>query len=39
MSDQAIGYAAAIVAVVSFGSNFLPVKKYKSGDGELHQHM
>lgn len=32
MSD-ALGYAFAGVAVLSFGSNFVVVKKYKTGDG------
>ena len=27
------GYIAVSVAVVLFGSNFVPVKKYETGDG------
>lgn len=28
-----LGYIGALVAVVFFGSNFVPVKKYETGDG------
>lgn len=28
------GYIGAIVAVIVFGSNFIPVKKFETGDGE-----
>lgn len=28
-----LGYIGAMVAVVFFGSNFVPVKKYETGDG------
>jgi len=28
-----VGYICAIVAIVFFGSNFVPVKKYDTGDG------
>lgn len=28
-----LGYIGAIVAVLFFGSNFVPVKKYETGDG------
>lgn len=31
-----LGYIGAIVAVLCFGSNFVPVKKYETGDGESH---
>ena len=27
------GYIASVVAVVLFGSNFIPVKKFETGDG------
>lgn len=37
MSDFAVGLAAAGIAVVFFGSNFLPVKKYKTGNGIFFQ--
>ena len=30
-----VGFIAAAIAVVLFGTNFAPVKKFKSGDGEL----
>ena len=30
---SALGYAFAGVAVLSFGSNFVVVKKYPTGDG------
>lgn len=29
------GFIGATVAVLFFGSNFIPVKKYETGDGEL----
>lgn len=29
-----LGYIGAIVAVLFFGSNFVPVKKYETGDGK-----
>ena len=29
-----IGYLGAVIAVVLFGSNFVPVKKFDTGDGE-----
>ena len=29
-----IGYLGAIIAIVLFGSNFVPVKKYDTGDGK-----
>lgn len=29
-----LGYIGAIIAVVFFGSNFVPVKKYETGEGE-----
>lgn len=32
-SKEYLGYIGAIVAVVFFGSNFVPVKKYETGDG------
>jgi len=37
MSDQAIGFACVGVAVVCFGSNFVPVKKFDTGDGVFYQ--
>ena len=30
-----VGYAGVAVAVVFFGSNFVPVKKFEVGDGEF----
>ena len=30
---QWIGYICAIIAIAFFGSNFVPVKKYDTGDG------
>ena len=29
------GYVAVIITVVFFGSNFVPVKKFETGDGML----
>jgi len=37
MSGQAIGFACAGVAVICFGSNFVPVKKFETGDGVFFQ--
>lgn len=30
-----LGYIGALVAVAFFGSNFVPVKKYDTGDGNI----
>ena len=32
--DVALGTFGALLAIVLFGSNFIPVKKYDTGDGE-----
>eukprot|EP01013_Petalomonas_cantuscygni_P025302 TRINITY_DN47210_c0_g1_i1.p1 TRINITY_DN47210_c0_g1~~TRINITY_DN47210_c0_g1_i1.p1 ORF type:complete len:529 (+),score=93.48 TRINITY_DN47210_c0_g1_i1:86-1672(+) len=37
MSSDVVGFVAAAVAVVCFGSNFLPVKGVPSGDGIYYQ--
>jgi len=37
MSDASIGYIAVVVAVVCFGSNFVPIKNIKIGDGVFFQ--
>jgi len=29
------GYVGAVIAVVFFGSNFIPVKKFETGDGKF----
>lgn len=29
------GYIGAAVAVIFFGSNFIPVKRFETGDGKL----
>ena len=29
------GYVGAVVAVIFFGSNFVPVKKFETGDGKI----
>lgn len=36
-SKQWIGYIGATIAVLGFGSNFIPVKKYNTGDGMFFQ--
>eukprot|EP01100_Stratorugosa_tubuloviscum_P014902 TRINITY_DN824_c0_g1_i2.p1 TRINITY_DN824_c0_g1~~TRINITY_DN824_c0_g1_i2.p1 ORF type:complete len:364 (+),score=164.25 TRINITY_DN824_c0_g1_i2:43-1092(+) len=36
-NSLAIGFVAAGIAVVFFGSNFLPVKKFETGDGLFFQ--
>lgn len=33
-SKEYLGYIGAVVAVLCFGSNFVPVKQYETGDGE-----
>jgi len=33
LHDDAVGYAACFVAVVFFGSNFVPVKRVATADG------
>ena len=30
-----VGWVGVVIAVVFFGSNFIPVKKFDTGDGEL----
>jgi len=37
MPNPGIGYLAAGIAVICFGSNFVPVKKYETGDGMFFQ--
>ena len=32
---QYVGYIACVVAVIFFGSNYIPVKKFETGDGRL----
>jgi hypothetical protein len=32
-----LGFAACAVAVFCFGSNYLPVKKFRTGDGMFFQ--
>ncbi len=39
MTDSSTGYAAVAVAVFFFGSNFVPVKKYDTGDGMFYQWL
>ena len=29
-----VGYIGAVIAILFFGSNFVPVKKFETGDGE-----
>ena len=33
--DQWMGWVGAIIAVAFFGSNFVPVKKFDTGDGKV----
>jgi len=37
MGEQEIGFAAIAIAVLFFGSNFVPVKKFETGDGIFFQ--
>lgn len=34
---QYVGYIACVLAAILFGSNFIPVKKFETGDGKLKQ--
>ena len=34
-ATQWIGWLGAIIAILFFGSNFVPVKTFDTGDGEL----
>ncbi|KAM4708192.1 transmembrane protein 144 isoform 2-T4 [Discoglossus pictus] len=36
-SDLAVGFASSFVSVILFGSNFVPVKKFDTGDGMFFQ--
>jgi len=35
--DYALGFVSAAISVLGFGSNFIPVKQYKTGDGMFFQ--
>jgi len=35
--SSAVGYLCSLVAVIFFGSNFVPVKKFETGDGIFFQ--
>ena len=35
--SEGLGYVACLVAVLFFGTNFVPVKKYETGDGMYFQ--
>ena len=35
--SQVAGYVGAAIAVVFFGSNYVPVKKFPTGDGMVFQ--
>ena len=35
--NNVVGFAAASVSVLCFGTNFIPVKKYDTGDGMFFQ--
>ena len=37
LSHTIIGYVCALIAVLGFGSNFIPVKKFDTGDGMFFQ--
>ena len=38
-ASEASGYVAVLVATVFFGSNFVPVKRYETGDGMFFQWL
>lgn len=37
ISDNVAGFIAAMVAVIGWGTNFIPVKKFDTGDGLFYQ--
>ena len=39
MNNSIIGYIGVAVAVLFFGSNFIPIKKYETGDGVFFQFV
>lgn len=39
MNNLAIGWIGVAVAVLFFGSNFIPIKKYETGDGMFFQFV
>ena len=39
MKDSVIGFIGIGVAVFFFGSNFIPIKKYETGDGVFFQFV
>lgn len=39
MANSTIGYIGIVFAVLFFGSNFIPIKKYETGDGMMFQFV
>lgn len=39
MSEMVIGWIAVAIAVLFFGSNFIPIKKFETGDGMFFQFV
>ena len=39
MNNSVLGYIGVAVAVIFFGSNFIPIKKYETGDGMFFQFV
>lgn len=39
MNNSVLGYIGVAVAVLFFGSNFIPIKKYETGDGVFFQFV
>ena len=39
MNQALIGYLGIATAVFFFGSNFIPIKKYETGDGMFFQFV
>lgn len=39
MSNLAVGWTGIVIAVLFFGSNFIPIKKYETGDGMFFQFV
>jgi hypothetical protein len=37
MGDLALGFGFMVIAVIGFGSNFIPMKAYNTGNGLFFQ--
>lgn len=39
MANSTVGYIGIVLAVLFFGSNFIPIKKFETGDGMMFQFV